>query len=94
MKDKYRIGVVGLGYVGLPLSIAFAKKYKVTGYDINKARVDELKKLYDAKMINIIGEEIVSYRSKKYSDNEFFFDYEKKEIKANRKMGHLTIIQK
>ena len=43
MKDKYKIGVVGLGYVGLPLSIAFAKKYKVTGYDINKARVDELK---------------------------------------------------
>ena len=45
-------------------------------------------------MINIIGEEIVSYRSKKYSDNEFFFDYKKKEIKTNRKMGHLTIIQK
>ena len=37
-EDKYRIGVVGLGYVGLPLSIAFAKKYKVTGYDINKAK--------------------------------------------------------
>ena len=54
----------------------------------------ELKKIYNARMINIIGEEIVSYRSKKYSDNEFFFDYEKKEIKANRKMGHLTIIQK
>ncbi len=54
----------------------------------------ELKKLYDAKMINIIGEEIVSYRSKKYSDNEFFFDYGKKEIKANRKMGHLTVIQR
>ena len=54
----------------------------------------ELKKTSNAKMINIIGEEIVSYRSKKYSDNEFFFDYGKKEIKANRKMGHLTIIQK
>ena len=54
----------------------------------------ELKKLHDAKMINIIGEEIVSYRSKKYSDNEFFFDYGKKEIKANRKMGHLTVIQR
>tara|TARA_B100000029_G_scaffold360306_1_gene353230 strand:+ start:527 stop:1573 length:1047 start_codon:yes stop_codon:yes gene_type:complete len=54
----------------------------------------ELKKLHNAKMINLIGEEIVSYRSKKYSDNEFFFDYEKKEIKPNRKMGHLTIIQK
>lgn len=47
MKDKYKIGVVGLGYVGLPLSIAFAKKYKVTGYDINKTRVEELKNLYD-----------------------------------------------
>ncbi len=54
----------------------------------------ELKKLHDAKMINIIGEEIVSYRSKKYSDNEFFFDYGKKEIKANRKMGHLTTLIK
>ena len=54
----------------------------------------ELKKIYNAKMINIIGDEIVSYRSKNYSDNEFFFDYGKKDIKANRKMGHLTIIQK
>ena len=54
----------------------------------------ELNKINNAKMINIIGEEIVSYRSKKYSENEFFFDYGKKEIKKNRKMGHLTIIQK
>ena len=45
-------------------------------------------------MINIIGEEIISYRSKNYSENEFLFDYGKKEIKPNRKMGHLTIIQK
>tara|TARA_B100000424_G_C22885204_1_gene470992 strand:- start:89 stop:1135 length:1047 start_codon:yes stop_codon:yes gene_type:complete len=54
----------------------------------------KLEKIYNAKMINIIGEDIVSYRSKSYSKNEFFFDYGKKEIKANRKMGHLTIIQK
>ena len=54
----------------------------------------KLEKIYNAKMINIIGEDIVSYRSKSYSKNEFFFDYCKKEIKANRKMGHLTIIQK
>ena len=54
----------------------------------------ELKKLYNAQMINLIGDQIVPYRSKKYSDNEFFFDYGKKEIKPNRKMGHLTIIQK
>ena len=55
---------------------------------------NDLKKLYNAQMINVIGDEIVTYRSKKYSDNEFFFDYGKKEIKSNRKMGHLTIIQK
>ncbi len=54
----------------------------------------QLKKLYNAKMINLIGDEIIPYRTKKYSDNEFFFDYEKKEIKPKRKMGHLTIIQK
>ncbi len=53
----------------------------------------EIKKICNARMINIIGEEIVSYRSKKFSDNEFFFDYGKKEIKPNRKMGHLTIVQ-
>ncbi len=53
----------------------------------------ELKKIYNANMINIIGQEITSYRSKKYSDNEFFFDYGKKQIKAGRKMGHLTVIK-
>ena len=33
-------------------------------------------------------------KNKKFSDNEFFFDYLKKEIKPKRKMGHLTIIKK
>ena len=54
----------------------------------------KLKKLYNAKMINLIGDQIVSYQGKKFSSNEFFFDYGKKDIKPNRKMGHLTIIQK
>ena len=31
-----------MGYVGLPLSIAFSKKYSVVGYDINNNRIDEL----------------------------------------------------
>ena len=47
MKNKFKIGVIGLGYVGLPLSIAFSKKYEVTGYDINFDRVNELKNLED-----------------------------------------------
>lgn len=37
-----QICVLGLGYVGLPLAIEFAKKYPVTGFDINKKRVAEL----------------------------------------------------
>ena len=38
-----KIAVIGLGYVGLPLAIEFGKKYKVLGFDINRARVEELK---------------------------------------------------
>ena len=53
----------------------------------------ELKKIYNAEMINIIGEDIKTYRNKSYSKNEFFFDYLKTEIKKKRKMGHLTTIK-
>ena len=45
-------------------------------------------------MINIIGDEISIYRKKFFKNNEFFYDYLKKEIKKKRKMGHLTIIDK
>jgi UDP-N-acetyl-D-galactosamine dehydrogenase len=41
-KKEIKIGIVGLGYVGLPLAVAFAKKYSVVGFDINQNRVDEL----------------------------------------------------
>lgn len=41
---KHKIAVIGLGYVGLPLAIEFGKKYPVLGFDINQARVDELKR--------------------------------------------------
>ena len=39
-----RIAVVGLGYVGLPLAIEFAKKFDTTGFDIRSARVHELQR--------------------------------------------------
>ena len=54
----------------------------------------ETKKIYNAKMINLIGEDITEYRNKKVKENEFFFDYQKKEIKPKRKMGHFTTIIK
>ena len=53
------------------------------------------KKLSNAKMINLIGSQIEPYRQNiKLKDNEFFFDYLKKEIKDKRKMGHVTTLIK
>ena len=51
-----------------------------------------IKKISNAKMTNIIGDQITNYRNKQYDENEFFFDYLKKEIKQKRKMGHLTTL--
>ena len=44
---NYKIAIIGLGYVGLPLAHAFAEKYKVIGLDINQSRIDELNNGYD-----------------------------------------------
>jgi UDP-N-acetyl-D-galactosamine dehydrogenase len=43
-----KIGIVGLGYVGLPLAVAFAEKFKVIGFDINKERNSQLNLGYDS----------------------------------------------
>ena len=53
-----------------------------------------LKKISNAEMTNIIGNQINSYRQNlNLKDNQFFFDYQKKEIKEKRKMGHLTTLE-
>lgn len=45
--DHINIAVIGLGYVGLPLAVEFAKKFKVTGFDKSQSRIGELLKGYD-----------------------------------------------
>ncbi len=45
--QRINIAIIGLGYVGLPLAIEFAKKFNVTGFDVNEARVAELKRGFD-----------------------------------------------
>ncbi|MBL8384252.1 MAG: hypothetical protein JNM90_14320, partial [Burkholderiales bacterium] len=40
MSDFKTIGVIGLGYVGLPLAIAFGKKRRVIGFDMSKPKID------------------------------------------------------
>lgn len=42
IKEKYKIAIIGLGYIGLPLSIAFSKFHKVFGYDNNKERIKNI----------------------------------------------------
>jgi len=46
LREK-KIGIIGLGYVGLPLAIEFGKKYQVLGFDTNQLRIEELKQLKD-----------------------------------------------
>ncbi|RLW54772.1 MAG: Vi polysaccharide biosynthesis protein VipA/TviB [gamma proteobacterium symbiont of Stewartia floridana] len=48
--DKVHIGVLGLGYVGLPLAVEFGKKFPTIGLDINEARVEELKQGKDSSL--------------------------------------------
>jgi len=50
MNKEYKIAVIGLGYVGLPLAALFAQKYPVVGYDINQKRIDELKQGIDSTL--------------------------------------------
>ena len=47
---KTRIALIGLGYVGLPLAVAFGKKFKVVGFDINQNRINELKNGIDSTL--------------------------------------------
>ena len=45
--NKYTIGVIGLGYVGLPLAVALSTKFNVLGFDINKTRITQLHSYQD-----------------------------------------------
>ena len=42
-----KLAVIGLGYVGLPIALEFARKIKVVGFDINQTRVDLMKNKID-----------------------------------------------
>ena len=46
MKER-TVAVVGLGYVGLPIAVAFGKHHRTIGFDINKAKIEELQKGFD-----------------------------------------------
>ncbi|MCY1634892.1 nucleotide sugar dehydrogenase [Marinifilum sp. D737] len=50
MDKNIKVAIIGLGYVGLPLAVEFAKKFQVVGFDINQERVDELNSGVDSTL--------------------------------------------
>jgi len=70
-----KIAVIGLGYVGLPLAAAFSEKYEITGFDVNAARIEELKSGYDRTL------ELSAEQMKKAIENGMKFSLNLDDIK-------------
>ena len=66
--EKYRIGIIGLGYVGLPLAVEFGKKYDTIGFDINLARIKELRNGNDSTL-EVDSEGLKSAKHLSYSSD-------------------------
>ncbi len=64
--ENVRVGIVGLGYVGLPLAVYMARHFPVLGFDVNKARVDELARGRD-RTGEVTDEEFAAARTISFS---------------------------
>ena len=67
--DELKLAVIGLGYVGLPLALAFEKKRSVIGFDIQKKRIEELLSGTD-KNLESTNEELKNVRQLNFTSNE------------------------
>jgi len=66
--ENVKLGIIGLGYVGLPLAVEFGKKYPTLGFDINTKRVEELKQGHDFTL-EVSSEELADSAFISYSAN-------------------------
>jgi UDP-N-acetyl-D-galactosamine dehydrogenase len=66
--DDVRIGIIGLGYVGLPLAVEFGKRYPTVGFDISEKRVTELRAGRD-RTLEATPEELAAAKKLTYSTN-------------------------
>jgi UDP-N-acetyl-D-glucosamine/UDP-N-acetyl-D-galactosamine dehydrogenase len=66
MSDRIKIGMIGLGYVGLPLAVEFGKKYPTVGFDINQQRINELNKGSD-HTLEVSSEELSEAKQLTYT---------------------------
>lgn len=68
MLENIKIALIGLGYVGLPLAVEFAKKYNTVGFDINQARIEELNAGHD-HTLEVSDDELVEAKQLSYTAN-------------------------
>lgn len=80
MRENPTIAVIGLGYVGLPLAVAFAEKYKVIGFDINKERISELQAGRDATLE--ISEDKLKSALRSANDSGLIVTYDEAQLEA------------
>ena len=66
--ENIKIGMIGLGYVGLPLAVEFGKKYQTIGFDINHTRIDALKAGHD-HTLEVSDEELAEASQLSYTAN-------------------------
>ncbi|KOF04020.1 hypothetical protein OB69_03195 [Roseivirga seohaensis subsp. aquiponti] len=79
--SENKIAIIGLGYVGLPLAVAFAEKYKVFGFDINQSRIDELNSGHD-RTLEVEDDLLSSVLTKKDSALGLFNTNQLEDIKG------------
>ena len=84
MEKEYKIAVIGLGYVGLPLARLFATKYPVVGFDINQNRIEELKSGTDSTLeveSDVLKSVLVDRNPFNQNKNGFFASSDIQDIK-------------
>lgn len=68
VEGKEKIALVGLGYVGMPLAVAFAKKVKVIGFDLNKSKIDLYKNGVDPT--KEVGDDVIKNSTVEFTSDD------------------------
>ena len=66
--ENFKVGIIGLGYVGLPLAVEFGKQYETIGFDINQFRVKELLDGCDSTL-EVTNDQLKNSKNLQFSTN-------------------------
>ena len=82
-----KIGIIGLGYVGLPLAAEFGKVREVIGFDINRERIEELKQGHD-RTCEVEADELNSASKLSFSSDQEDLRHVKYFIVTHKDLNH------